>query len=95
MLPRKNGVKRMSEDEFIDKFKPEEDGGMVYRLRDWTFPKDLKEIKKADKERRLWTMVEDDNGNPAVCQGDRRVNRQFYIICAVPYGPDEEIEIKM
>jgi hypothetical protein len=95
MLPRKNGVKRMSETEFIDKYKPEEDGGCVYRMRDWSFSKDLKAIKKAKKERRLWTMVDDGDGNLALCQGFHYVNRQYYVICAVPHGRDEQIEIVM
>ena len=81
---------RLSEDEFVDQFQPETDeNGDYYRQRDWTDAKDAAEILKANADNRLWTAVEDDDGNWCLVSGYHFVNRLYYVICAVPYMPDD------
>jgi hypothetical protein len=85
----------LTEDEWDEKFQPETDEeGCLYVQRDWTNAADLPLIDQALAERRLWTMVEDDDGNMCIAQGYRRVNRLYYIICTVPYGEDEWVFVE-
>jgi len=75
----------LTEDAFIAQFQPEAwPNGELYRQFDWADEEDFERIQQAQDERRLWTMVEDDHGNPALVQGFARVNRLYYVICAVP-----------
>lgn len=82
----------LREDVFIERYKPEEceDGG-YYLQRD---PRDSEEdraaVDKAAAERRLWTCVEDDNGDPAIAFGAHKVNFMYYIITRFPCWPADE-----
>jgi hypothetical protein len=88
--------RRLSEEEWIEAFQPEEDAhGGLYVQRDWTEADDLKVIEQARVERRLWTAVEGDGGNIGILQGYHRVNRLYYIICAVSHAEDEAIEVEV
>jgi hypothetical protein len=83
----------LTEDQFIDRFKPEHDAeGTVYVQRE--LPKDRLAILDAQAGRRLWTMVEAEDSMYLV-QGSHYVNRLYYVICEVPYEKDEEFEIEM
>lgn len=86
----------MTEEEFIVQFKPTAwPNGDLYRQFDWTDADDLAQIHQAEVERRLWTMVEDDTGNPALVQGFARVNRLYYVICAISTPEGAEFTITM
>jgi acyl carrier protein len=80
-----NGQLHLTEDQFIARYRPEQtpDGG-YYRQRDWTVPDDVLMIDIANIEGRLWTAVDDDNGEFAICSGKHYVNRLYYIITARP-----------
>jgi hypothetical protein len=38
----------------------------------------------------VWTQVSDDDGELVVVNGWHSVNRMGHLICAVPYGPDDD-----
>jgi len=79
------GVLNLSDDEFINRYKPERDKhGNYYRQRDWTCPEDQAEIEKATAENRIWTAGDDDNGNFCISSGWHYVNRLYYIITERP-----------
>lgn len=85
---------RLDEDKFVERFKPETDeNGDLYRQRDWCDAADWKMIEQAAGERRLWTAVENDHGNWTLVNGFHRVNRLYYVICAVPYAEGDDFEV--
>lgn len=95
LTKKEEEMKILTEDEFIARFKPEEEEpGVVYRQRDGRDRRDRAAIKKALKERRLWTMVDTDEG-VALLQGAHIVNYLFHVICKVPWKKGEKIEIEM
>lgn len=85
---------RLSEAEFIARFQPERHSdGSYYVQRDWTDPREWALIQEADAANRLWTCVNDGAGNDGIVQGLLHVNREFYIICAVPYADRERYSV--
>ena len=84
----------LTEGEFIARFEPERSwDGSLFVQRYWHSADDEKDIARALAERRLWTYVHDGAGNAAPVQGYHLVNREFYIICAVPYDEGEAIDV--
>jgi len=84
----------LTEAEFIAHFRPETNpDGSVYVQRHWGTEADEAFILAAHAERRLWTYVNDGAGNASPVQGWRAVNREFYIICAVPYDEADAISV--
>ena len=84
----------LTEDEFIARFEPERSSdGSLFVQRYWHSADDEKDIARALAERRLWTYVHDGAGNASPVQGYHLVNREFYIICAVPYDEGEAIDV--
>lgn len=84
----------LTENEFIAWFAPERDvDGGYFVQRYWDVPTDEQIITRARAERRLWTYVNDGVGNASPVQGDHFVNREFYIICALPYDDGETIDV--
>lgn len=84
----------LSEAEFIASFRPEtQPDGSVYVQRHWGTEADEAAIVHAHGERRLWTYVNDGAGNASPVQGWHAVNREFYIICAVPYDQADAISV--
>lgn len=79
------------EDEFIEKYRPEEDEpGCYYRQRDPGDPDDAPEIERARNERRLWTVVEGDDNIPVITFGMHVVNHMYNIITEVPCAKEDE-----
>jgi hypothetical protein len=84
----------LTEAEFIAYFRPEtHPDGTVYVQRHWGTDGDEAAIAVAHTERRLWTYVNDGAGNASPVQGWHAVNREFYIICAVPFGEADAISV--
>ena len=83
-----------TEAEFIAYFRPEtHPDGSMYVQRHWGSEDDEAAITLAHTERRLWTYVNDGAGNASPVQGWHSVNREFYIICAVPYAYNEVFNV--
>jgi hypothetical protein len=88
-----SAFRTITEDEFIEQFKPEQcEDGSYYRQRDWTDPDDLIVIEQAAKEGRCWTALNTDGGW-GLSSGMHWVNRVFYIICAMPVPAGEQIDV--
>ena len=83
----------MTEDQWVEEFKPEDIE--VSTARNYKDSETKKLLHEASSERRLWTMVEDDEGNYCLTQGLHCVNFLFYIICNVPYDEDVEYVVEM
>ena len=84
----------MTENEFITRFRPEQNpDGSYYRQRDWTDATDWALVQRAHEERRVWTHVNDGAGNGGVVPGLAFVNREFYVICAVPIGDQDDVDV--
>ena len=84
----------LTEDEFIARFAPEgARDGSVYVQRYWFSVPERQLLERADAERRLWTYVNDGAGNGAPVQGYHVVNREFYIVCEVPYAQGDHISV--
>jgi len=82
---------QLTEDYFIERFKPEaEEPGVYYKFRDFGEGNDGM-LYAAMKERRLWTCITDDNGEWCVVNGAHVVNKINYILCEVPYGDNEDL----
>lgn len=85
----------LTEDEFIDRFAPEQDGeGVYYKQRDWCDTKDKKDIEAAREAGCIWTAVDDDAGNWCLVSGYHWVNRLYYVICKNPVTDDEEFVVQ-
>jgi hypothetical protein len=77
----------MTEDAFIEHFKPEEhEDGSIYVQR---YHDSRELIEKAIKERKLWTMVEADE-EWYLLPDYHLVNRLYYVICQVPFTEEQE-----
>lgn len=75
---------RMTEDEFIERFRPEvNENDEYYRQRDWTGAE--LDIDKAIKERRCWTATADDDGCFCIVEGGRMLNRYYNILTEKPW----------
>lgn len=86
----------ITEDEFLNTFRPETDAqGSTYVQREWFTFEEKRLLEEMHGKNRLWTMVEDDNGNPCLVQGYHYVNRLYYVICEVPYPGDVEYNVEM
>lgn len=84
----------LSEDEFVERFQPyeEPEGGYVqYEAHN---PEDRKLMELAQAENRLWTALEDDNGEWCLGSGFHFVNRLYYIICKVPFEKDHDYLVR-
>lgn len=90
-----DGLLTLTDDQFIARYKPEEDEqGEYYRQRDWTVLEDQEEIEKASAENRIWTAMDDDNGNFCISSGWHLVNRLYYIITEIPLeNPDWNVQV--
>ena len=90
-----DGVLTLTDDQFITRYKPEEnEQGGYYRQRDWTVLEDQEEIEKAAAENRIWTAVDDDDGNFCIVSGWHFVNRLYYIITELPLeNPDWNVQV--
>lgn len=85
-------TEHLTEDQFIARFRPEEnEEGGYYRQRDWCNKEDWALCLAADKERRLWTALDDDNGEWCLCSGYHYVNRFYYVIVEIPYTEGADI----
>lgn len=94
MLP----LVRLSEDAFDDTYEPETDEkGDLYRQRNHYEESDRALILEADREHRLWTVIEGVEGGDYktwyVVSGYHRVNRLYHIITARPYDTSVEFEV--
>ena len=86
---------KISEDEFIARFRPEEnERGELYRQRHLHDPNDTLAIQQARAEGRLWTAVEGDSGAWCCSSGFHYVNLLYYIITAVPVDPGEDFLVE-
>ena len=84
----------LTEDEFIARFDPEQDEeGSYYKQRDWCDDRDKIAIDAARAKGRVWTAVNDDDGNWCLASGYHWVNRLYYVICKNPVQDDEEFEV--
>ena len=84
---------KLTEDQFIARYRPEENQeGGYYRQRDWSGADDLRAINEVVKDNRVWTAVDDDNGEFCIVAGMRHVNRLYYIITEKP-AENEDWEI--
>ena len=84
----KNGLLSLTENQFIARYQPEENGqGGYYRQREWST--DEEALAQAVQEGRCWTAVDDDNGEFCIVHGNHLVNRLFYIITAIPIEDPE------
>jgi len=85
----------IEENDFIARFKPETDeGGDYYRQREIRDANDRVLIEQAQRERRLWTAIDGEEGNFCISSGYHFVNRLYYIITEVPVPEGEEYEIQ-
>ena len=100
--PEKKAVedptKGMSEDEFIEHYKPEtEEDGSVYVQRD--FNTHCITIKQAIEENRLWTMItgehpdNEDEDAMYLVLGHHIVNRLYSVVCEVSAGDLDFLEV--
>ena len=69
---------KMNIEQFIRKYEPLEKDGEI-RQWDWTVSHEWNEIKKAEQQSKLCTVVEDDDVM-YLTNGLHYVNRQFYVI---------------
>lgn len=89
----KNTYIQLTDGQFIEQFKPEQnDEGEYYRQREWTVPEDWAAVVEANKERRVWTMMDCD-GLMILGEGLHYVNRLYYVITEVPYPEDTQVEV--
>jgi len=85
----------LTEDEFIVRFQPEtHPDGSLYVQREWSTHAELRFLEQMHYERRLWTVVIGDCGNFGILQGYCYVNRDYYIVCAVPYASDDVFDVQ-
>jgi hypothetical protein len=86
---------KLTEDQFIEKYKPEQDDdGGYYRQRYFKDLLDKTALAKARKERRIWTAVEDDHGHWGISNGVHPVNNLYQVITKVPWGEDDDIFVQ-
>lgn len=84
----------ITEDTFIHRFKPETNpDGSLYVARQWHTFGEKCFLEMMHQKRRLWTLVDGDDGEPTIVQGYAMVNRLYYIVCEVPYPEHETIEV--
>lgn len=92
-FPDENGFLELTETQFINRYKPEEQpDGSYYLQREWFDSEDI--IKKAISEKRCWTAVDGDNGEFLIIWGNRVVNRIYNIITEKPIE-DEDWHIQV
>ena len=86
----------LTDDQFIARYHPEEnEEGGYYRQRDWTDADDLRALNEAVKENRVWTAMDDDDGEFCIVNGMHFVNRLYYIITWKPAeNPDWVIQVQ-
>ncbi len=89
-----NGFLKLTEDQFINRYKPElTEEGNYYRQREWFEKNDTSVIHNAILENRCWTAVDDDDGEFCIVWGNRTVNRLYNIITARPIE-DQDWEVQ-
>ena len=86
----------LTDDQFVARYHPEEnEEGGYYRQRDWTDADDLRVLNEAVKENRVWTAMDDDDGEFCIANGMHFVNRLYYIITGKPAeNPDWVIQVQ-
>lgn len=83
----------MTEEEWVTTYDPHcDDGG--YLRYGYATEGERRLLEQAHAERRLWTFCYTEVGNPYITQGFGYVNREYYIICVVPYTEGEEIIVE-
>ena len=84
----------MTEEEFIKQYEPEETPeGNLYRQRDSFNKEDAEAIEVAQKENRVWSLIDED-GSWGICNWIARVNHVHCIITKNPYHPKDTIIIE-
>jgi len=91
---RKTKPKTMSEDEFIERFKPLRDDESGRFVEDGGGHGCI-DLDKALAERRLWTVVSGDKGEPILLQGAHYVNYLYNVVCMVPFLSGEELRVRL
>lgn len=86
----KTNTTLLTEDEFISRFEPENELDCYYTERHWGVPKDTKSIEDARENGRIWTALEDSEGNWCLMSGYHWINRLYYVICKNPVQDNEE-----
>ena len=81
----------LNDDDWFDKYKPmanhiDPDNDLHFE----TYGKEFDYACLMDRERRVWTCVDDDDGQPVTVNGMAFVNRIHYYVCEVPYDPDTD-----
>lgn len=90
-----NGMLTLTEDQFCTRYEPEADEeGCVYVQRYWG--EDAKLLEEAVRDNRCWTMVEDDNGDLCIIEGNRFVNRIYHVITEKPLeNPEWQVQVPL
>jgi hypothetical protein len=87
-----NSLISLTEDEFDAQFDyvTAADGSFYHETEPFT-----PLLETADREHRLWTAVDDDEGNPCLVSGRQYVNRFAFVISQRPYDPGQEYHVKL
>ena len=83
----------LDDDDWFDRYKPminHIDPDNDIQFNDWHMKEELNYLRLMYKERRVWTCVDDDDGQPVTVNGMAFVNRIHYYVCEVPYDPDTD-----
>ena len=83
---------RLDEPVFEASFRPLRDAGGGWREFDWTIPSDLRTIREATAEHRIWTIVDVD-GFVLLTAGWHFVNRLGYVVTDGPFPAGAEIDV--
>ena len=76
---------QLTDDQFIARYHPEQTPeGDYCRQRDWHDADDLRAINAAVRDNRVWTAMDDDEGEFCIASGMHFVNRLYYIITEKP-----------
>lgn len=91
-------TERITDAVFDERFKPEmNEAGDGYRQYDnfhgegWEAEREM--LRGLHAAGRVWTCLDTDDGSWALANGMHRVNRQYYVICAVPYTAGVLIDV--
>lgn len=91
-------IKRMTEDEFYEKFNPVKnhlnDNASFDGCMFETFGEEIKYVfELSKKEKRVWTIIEGENNSLYYITGFHYVNRLGFLVTEEPY--EEEIEVEL
>lgn len=91
--PDEHGLLNLTDDQFINRYRPETDeGGGYFLQREWSDSRD--DLVAAIKKKCCWTAVNDDDGDFCIVWGNRTVNRLYNIITSHPIE-DESWEVQV